>query len=318
MFIKWGGKEKMNMWLIVLFLLSGFLIGYFRIFSGKFYRFAEMITTGGLIILLGTMGAKIGIDDRVLRHLDKIGFQAFLVAVASIVGSILLVKLFSSWFKIEIEVTDEKADQYTSEESDHFMTIVIILSVIAGILSGLYIIPHSFFSTLDQITTYALAALLFGVGVDIGKNKEIFVQLMSLGWQIIALPFIIAIGSILGAVSIGFFIGLAFNESAAVGAGFGWYSLSGVILSKVHSVELGSLAFLSNVFRELLTIIILPFVVRYLGRITSIAPGGATAMDVTLPIIKETAGEETVIPAFVSGAVLSFLVPILVPFLISL
>jgi uncharacterized membrane protein YbjE (DUF340 family) len=83
-------------------------------------------------------------------------------------------------------------------------------------------------------------------------------------------------------------------------------------------VELGSLAFLSNVFRELLTIIILPFVVKYLGRITSIAPGGATTMDVTLPIIKETAGEETVIPAFVSGAILSILVPILVPFLISL
>ena len=171
---------------------------------------------------------------------------------------------------------------------------------------------------MDKITTYALAALLFGVGVDLGKNKEIFVQLKNLGWQILALPFLIAVGSIVGAIIIGLFIGLSSNEAAAVGAGFGWYSLSGVILSKLHSVELGSIAFLANVFRELITIISLPFVVKYFGKLTAIAPGGATTMDVTLPIIKKTAGDETVIPAFFSGAVLSILVPILVPFLIGL
>ena len=308
----------MNMWLILMFLVIGFSIGYFNIFSSKFFKFAEMITTGGLIILLGSMGAKIGLDDRVLNQIDKIGLQAFLVAVASILGSLILVKIFSLKLDAEIEVADTTSKEYTVEESNHFMTYIIILSVIVGILSGLYIIPHSLFSILDRVTTYALAALLFGVGVDIGKNKEIFIQLKNLGWQILALPFVIAIGSILGAVIMGFFIGLAGNESAAVGAGFGWYSLSAVIISKVYSVELGSLAFLSNVFRELITIMILPFVVKYMGRVTCIAPGGATTMDVTLPVIKETAGEETVIPAFVSGAVLSILVPILVPFLISL
>jgi uncharacterized membrane protein YbjE (DUF340 family) len=108
------------------------------------------------------------------------------------------------------------------------------------------------------------------------------------------------------------------KEAMAVGAGFGWYSLSAVLITKIHSVELGSVAFLTNVFRELLTIISLPFVVKYIGKIPSIGPGGATTMDVTLPLIKKVAGEEIAVPAFISGVVLSSLVPILVPFILNI
>ena len=311
----------MNMWLIIFFLLIGFLIGYYKILAGWFFQLAGYITTFGLVILLAAMGAKIGMDPKILSQLDKIGIQALFMAIGSILGSILLVKIFSLKLGAEIERKSKEEDiveKEVEEESNHFMTYMIIGSVVFGILLGLFFLPENLIKVMDKVTTFALAALLFGVGVDLGKNKEIFQQLKSLGWQILLLPVLIAIGSIIGAVIIGFFIGLTSNEAAAVGAGFGWYSLSGVILGKLHSVELGSLAFLSNVFRELITIISLPLIVKYLGKLTGIAPGGATTMDVTLPVIKETAGEETVIPAFFSGAVLSILVPILVPFLIGL
>ena len=311
----------MNMWLIIFFLLMGFLIGYYKILAGWFFQLAGYITTFGLVILLAAMGAKIGMDPKILSQLDKIGIQALFMAIGSILGSIFLVKIFSLKLGAEIERKSKEEDiveKEVEEESNHFMTYMIIGSVVFGILLGLFFLPENLIKVMDKVTTFALAALLFGVGVDLGKNKEIFQQLKSLGWQILLLPVLIAIGSIIGAVIIGFFIGLTSSEAAAVGAGFGWYSLSGVILGKLHSVELGSLAFLSNVFRELITIISLPLIVKYLGKLTGIAPGGATTMDVTLPVIKETAGEETVIPAFFSGAVLSILVPILVPFLIGL
>ncbi len=310
----------MDMWLIVLFLLLGFLIGFFRIFSNWIFKLAGYITTIGLVILLASMGAKIGMDPEILKQLDKIGLQAFFMALGSIIGSIILVKLFSMRLKDTIDSSqkDKVAKKEVEDNNNHFMTYMIVFSVIIGIFLGLFFLPPKLLEIMDSITTFALAALLFGVGVDLGKNKEIFSELKTLGWHILAIPFLIAIGSILGAIIVGSFIGFTSNEAAAVGAGFGWYSLSGVILGELHSVELGSLAFLSNVFRELITIISLPFIVKYFGKLTSIAPGGATTMDVTLPVIKETAGEEVVIPAFFSGAVLSILVPILVPFLINL
>lgn len=84
-------------------------------------------------------------------------------------------------------------------------------------------------------------------------------------------------GIILGAFFIGIFLGFAvvpagmiagkflgwsMAEGAAVGAGFGWYSLSGVIISEIHSVALGTIAFLSNVIREVSAIIIIPLLAR--------------------------------------------------------
>ena len=309
----------MNIWFLLLFLLAGFLIGYFKPFQEKFYNITGILTMVGLIILLASMGAKIGVDDKILSQLDKIGFKAFLTAFGSVGGSILLVKLYSRKMEFKIKAQNQVESGLDDEEgSNRVMTFIIIGSVVTGILAGIFLIPQPYFVYLDTATTYALAILFLGIGIDIGLNKEIFLQVKELGWQILMIPILIAVGSIIGAVVIGLFIGLGHNEAAAVGAGFGWYSLSGVIIAKIYSVELGSLAFLSNVFRELMTIIFLPVMVNKLGKLSGIASGGATTMDVTLPLIKETAGEEAVIPAFISGVILTSLVPVLIPFLIYL
>jgi len=309
------GDIVMNIWLILFFLLAGFTAGYYNPQAKSFIEFAGMITKIGLIFLLISMGARMGIDKRIINQLNQIGLQALIIALASIAGSIIIIKIFSIIIKYTLE-TDHKLTE--DRGTDKTMTFTIVLSVLGGILIGIFILSPASLKFINSITTLALAVLLFGVGVDIGQNRVVFQQLKKMGWQIIFIPLLIAIASIVSSLVAGMILGLKFNEAAAVGAGFGWYSLSGVLLTKIYSVQLGSVAFLTNVFRELITFIILPFVVKYLGRITAIAPGGATTMDVTLPLIKEVAGEEIVIPAFISGVVLSSLVPVLVPFLINL
>lgn len=309
----------MNLWLILFFLLIGFSIGYLKLFSKRFYKFNDVITKVGLVLILLTMGAKIGIDDRILGRFGEIGFQAILLALGSIVGSVVLVKLFSYKFYPIIQTSGENNKQLVDTQGvSRFMTLIIFFSVVTGIISGIYFLPASFLNLLDKVTTYALAILLLGIGVDIGQNKEVLKGVKKSGWQIIAIPIMVVIGSLTGSVFVGLFLGLSGNEAAAVGAGFGWYSLSGILLAKIYSVELGSLAFLTNVLRELFSILLLPIVIKYFGKVTGIAPGGATTMDVTLPVIKEAGGDEIVIPAFVNGLVLSALVPILVPFFINL
>ena len=73
----------------------------------------------------------------------------------------------------------------------------------------------------------------------------------------------------------------------AISSGFGWYSLSGIILTQLHSAEIGTIAFLTNIFRELITVVSIPFIAKYLNDYTAIAPAGATSMDSTLPIISK-------------------------------
>ncbi len=308
----------MNLWILLLFISTGILTGYLNIISDKYIRKADFITELGLVVLLLSMGARIGIDERVLREIHRIGFQALLIALATVGASIIIIKLYSMLTLISLTGTG-KIEEETDTGGQKNMTFVIIFSVISGILLGLFVIPVNSFQILTRVTDFALAVILFGIGLEIGyKNKIIFLQLKNISWHIIVIPFLVAGASIIAAVFCGFFLGLNYREAAAVASGFGWYSLSGVLLAEIYSIELGSLAFLTNIFRELIAILILPFVVKYLGKITSIAPGGATTMDVTLPIIKETAGEEVVIPAFINGVILSALVPVLVPFFINL
>ncbi|KXS40076.1 MULTISPECIES: lysine exporter LysO family protein [unclassified Candidatus Frackibacter] len=199
------------------------------------------------------------------------------------------------------------------------MIILILSSVIGGILVGKFIIAPDLASNLSQMTTYFLAILLFGIGIDIGKNKdEVLSKIKQLGWKVISVPIVVAIGSIIGAVISGTFLTLPFNEASAIGAGFGWYSLSGVLITKIYDIQIGSLAFLTNVFRELLAVILIPLLAKTKGKITLIAPGGATTMDTTLPLIIQSSSSEIGVIAFINGIVLSSLVPILVPFLIKL
>ncbi|MEA1975666.1 MAG: lysine exporter LysO family protein [Bacillota bacterium] len=194
------------------------------------------------------------------------------------------------------------------------MTLSIILSVIVGIFTGYFLVPATLISSMNTITTIALNFLILFVGIDIGLNKDIFKDFKKHGRLLILIPFSIIIGSLIGGLITGFILKIPNNISLSIASGFGWYSLSGILLSKLHTVETGTIAFLANVFRELITIISIPFLAKYLNYYTTIAPAGATSMDSTLPIISKYTNPEIVVISFFNGAILSALVPILVPF----
>ena len=103
----------------------------------------------------------------------------------------------------------------------------------------------------------------------------------------------------------------------AVGAGFGYYSLSSVFITQLHSQSLGVVALLSNIFREVATLLATPLLVSYFGKLAGIASGGATAMDTTLPVISRYSGQSYAIIAVFSGIVLTILVPFLVTFILT-
>jgi uncharacterized membrane protein YbjE (DUF340 family) len=297
------------------------MLGFWLEKENIFVKFADLITKVGLVILLLAMGASLGSNDQIVLQLGEIGLQAFVFAAVSIIFSLLAVIIFVRFFNLNnllLSADPETESEFEDQSADNTMTVLIFGSVVTGILAGYFLLSGVGQAWLDPLTNYSLAVLLFGVGIDIGASREVLADLKLMGWKLLVIPVLIALGSLVGAVISGYLFGFAAGESAAVGAGFGWYSLSGVLISKLHSAELGSLAFLSNVFRELLTVMILPLVVRYFGSLAAVAPGGATTMDVTLPLVKESGGEAVVIPAFVSGAVLSTLVPILVPLFLNI
>lgn len=197
------------------------------------------------------------------------------------------------------------------------MSLSILIAVALGILSGLFVFPDAFVLHIGIVIDLGLCLLLFFVGIDIGRNKNIINQIKSNGYKILLIPFSVALGSILGSVLGGLALGLPLNESSAIGAGFGWYTLSAIELSK-YSAETGALAFITNVCREVIALVSIPYIAKHLGKLEAIAPAGATAMDTSLPIVSKATDSNTAVISFITGVTLSILVPILVPLLISI
>lgn len=193
----------------------------------------------------------------------------------------------------------------------------IIISVIIVILGGLFFKNGFILENVDSFISLGLFLLLFFVGMDIGNNNEVFNQLKNMSKKILLLPIITILGSLIGGAIASYFISLSLGESIAISSGMGWYSFSAIELSKINA-HLGGVAFLSNVLREFSAILFIPFIAKKIGSYESVATAGATAMDSVLPVINKSNPPDVAIIAFYSGLVITVIVPILVPSVVSL
>jgi uncharacterized membrane protein YbjE (DUF340 family) len=194
------------------------------------------------------------------------------------------------------------------------MIVAMIGAVFAGGLAAWGgVLPAWLTDASGGITTGALWLLLLVVGFDIGRDRQAITRLATADRLAFLVPVGTIIGTLAGGLAAAALSPLVVRDALAVAAGFGWYSLSAVIIAKDRGADLGAVAFLANVFRETLAIVLIPIVARRLGPFAAIAPGGATTMDTTLPIIERYAGPEAALAGFVNGFVLSALVPVLVP-----
>ncbi len=303
--------------IILTAFIAGFIITLACRFPPKFFKGVDIVLNISLLTLISAMGTTIAIDEGLLANLLPMGLQALSLALGSIFGSLLFIQLLSPTLKTKGKVAEKTYDVGNIHGSGIF-TLVLFGVLLLGFAVGRCFNSWSLLKYIPLVVAISESLLLFSIGLSLGRNLSLLKEGISYGWRLAVYPILIGVGSIAGAMTVGFFWNIGYNEAAAIGAGFGWYSLAGIITTNMHSVELGTLAFLANLIRELFTFLALPLIARWLGKIAAIAPGGATAMDTTLPLIKKVAGDEMILPAFVSGLVLSILVPLLVPLLLQL
>ena len=174
---------------------------------------------------------------------------------------------------------------------------------------------------------YVLYLLIFLVGISMGCNPELKKIIKSVSPKIFLLPLVTILGTLCFSALVSLLIsGWGVFDCLAVGSGMGYYSLSSVLISQYKeaslgvqlAAELGTIALLTNIFREMFTLICAPLLVRWFSPFAPIASAGVTAVDVCLPVIIRTAGDRVLPAAVVSGVVTDFSVPVLVSFFCSL
>lgn len=179
----------------------------------------------------------------------------------------------------------------------------------------------------NDSTVYVLYLLMFQVGLSIGSDKKLKEILGSIRPKLLLVP----LATIIGTLTFSALAGLLLSrwsvfECMAVGSGFAYYSLSSILITELKepllgvqlATELGTIALISNILREIMALLGAPLFVKYFGRLAPICAGGATTMDTTLPIITRYSGKDLVFVAIFHGILVDFTVPFFVSFFCSM
>lgn len=195
----------------------------------------------------------------------------------------------------------------------------VAVSLVGGLLFGYLFLDTGVKDTLDLILMSALDVMIFIAGIEIGSNRGILKRICNLHSALLALaiPLAVACGSICGALLLGRIAGLSAYDSLLVGGGLGWYSFSSVVISAMYSTEIGTVAFLANMMREISGFFLIPLLVR-VHKFLALAPSGAATMDSGLPVVIKYTNLHVGMYSFINGLVLTLIVPVLISWLLSL
>lgn len=198
-------------------------------------------------------------------------------------------------------------------------SLIIIGFFVLGTLCGVsHLIPIDIVMD-SRISFYALCALMFSVGLSVGNDPQTLKNFRSLNPRLVFLPIMTILGTLAGSAVVSLILThRSLTDCLAVGSGFGYYSLSSIFITEYKGAELGTIALLANISREILTLLAAPLLVRWFGNLAPISAGGATTMDTTLPIITRTAGQQFVVVSIFHGFVVDFSVPFLVTLFCSI
>ena len=196
-------------------------------------------------------------------------------------------------------------------------SLIIVGFFVLGIIVGLCdVIPDSF--VYSDVSYYALCCLMFCVGISIGCDTSVLKSFKEVNPRLMMLPIMTILGTLAGCAAVSILLGhRQLTNCLAIGSGFGYYSLSSIFITQYRGAELGTIALLANISREILTLLCAPLLAKYFGRLAPISVGGATTMDTTLPIITRYTGESFIIVSIFHGFCVDFSVPFLVTFFCS-
>ena len=167
---------------------------------------------------------------------------------------------------------------------------------------------------IGHVSFAALCLLMLCVGIMVGSDKTMLRQIRSLPRLSLWLPVCTIGGALAGSVLAALLVHRLPTDGLAVGSGLGYYSLSSLLIGDLRGAELGTIALISNIMREVFTLLFAPLLVRYCGAFAPIAAGGATTADTSLPVIMQYAGARWTTLSVFHGCVVDFSVPFLVTF----
>lgn len=197
----------------------------------------------------------------------------------------------------------------------------LLLALVGGIVVGMSGVAPQWMHD-ESLPMLVLCALIFQVGIGVGVMDNLTAMFRSIDVKMLFLPLFTITGTLLFTLLAFFF----FNHESmfdvmALGSGFGYYSLSSVLIAQLKTAAVGAtaatqlatIALLTNVARELLSLFSCQVLTRKGGSLAAISTAGIGSMDVCLPSILHASGDQRIVPVAVfHGLILEISIPMLI------
>lgn len=307
------------MFTVIGLMLAGMLTGF--LLHKRNLSFIHPAITMLIWALLFLLGIEVGGNEAIIRGLHTIGLEAVVLTLGGTLGSVTAARLL--WQALTDGKKKRPSETNTSQPAQndtlHALkgSLVIVGFFVLGVLCSLMgIVPGHVGS---RVSFYALCGLMMCVGISVGNDPQTLKNFRSLNPRLVFLPVMTILGTLAGTAVVSLLLThRSLTDCLAIGSGFGYYSLSSIFITEYRGAELGTIALLANISRELLTLLAAPLLARWFGPLAPISAGGATTMDTTLPVITRVSGQEFVVVSIFHGFVTDFSVPFLVTLFCSL
>ena len=197
-------------------------------------------------------------------------------------------------------------------------SLIVILFFCVGCIMGAL---NKFQFDTHTISMYILYALMLQVGVSIGSNKNLKTIISHLHPKMLLIPLGTIIGTLLFSALASILVSQwSVFDCMAVGSGFAYYSLSSLLIVQLKEAsagieiasQLGAIALLANIIREMLALFGAPLYASFFGKFAPVSVAGINSMDVCLPVISRYSGKNIVPVAIIHGIILEISVPLLI------
>lgn len=199
-------------------------------------------------------------------------------------------------------------------------SIFVLLVLGMGVVLGLSLpIPDALLD--KSLSTYILYALMLQVGISLGCSDSLKKLIRNFDFRLLLIPLSTIVGTLIFSAAASLILTKwTAADCMAVGSGFAYYSLSSLLITQLKEAsvgiqiarELGTIALLTNIFRELLSLVGAPWFRKYFGSLAPVSAAGVNSMDVVLPTITRFSGKEMIPVAILHGILLDMSVPFFV------
>uniref|UniRef100_A5WGW5 DUF340 domain-containing protein n=2 Tax=Psychrobacter TaxID=497 RepID=A5WGW5_PSYWF len=288
----------------LVLILAPLFIGFALPLNRTLVQLSERLLGYLVYIILTLIGIELAQVEGLGSQIASIALYVTVLSVLTIGGGLAGLMVFDRM----VPWSPPGKQSVTKHKVSVRGSLIQVSCVLIGFVIGQFL-PASFMPPGNTMTgLLMLLILLVGIGLKASgiTLKEVLLSKRGMQTSVIFTLAVLMGGIIFWLI----FDEVSLPQSLALASGFGWYSLSAIVMTDAYGAVWGSVALFNDLVREFFALLFIPFFMRKTPS-AAVGLGGATSLDFTLPVIQQSGGLGVVPLAISFGFIINIVAPVL-------